>query len=249
MVDLHNQLGVQSWCFRNFKTAPALIEQVQRIGLRHVELCAVHADFANESSFEPLLAQYRAANVQITSIGVQTFKGDAAAEEKWFRFCKLAGATMISATFDIATVPHAYKTAEALAEKYDLLLAIHNHGGYDWLGNAVTLQHTFNHTGERVGLCLDSAWCLQAGENPLEWCTRFRNRLFATHIKDFTFLPTGKPEDVVVGTGNLKLQEYLSLIAAAPILKTITLEYEGDVDNPGPKLKDCVARVRQAATN
>ena len=105
MFDVQTQLGVQSWCFRNFKSPAALIEQVKAIGLSRVELCAVHADFNNESSFESTIAQFKSAGVQITSIGVQTFSGNEKTEENWFKFCQLAGAKMISATFDVSKMP------------------------------------------------------------------------------------------------------------------------------------------------
>ena len=248
MFDLKTQLGVQSWCFfGTSKRRQRLIEQVKGIGLSHVEVCAVHADFNNESSFEGTIAQFRNAGVQITSIGVQTFTGNEKAEENWFKFCKMAGAKMISATFDVGMVPQAYRVAERLAEKYDVVVGIHNHGGYDWLGNGMMLKHTLGYTVERIGLCIDSAWCLQAGEDPVKWAAEtFARRLYSTHIKDFIFHRDGKPEDVVVGTGNLKLKEYLAAVLKSSKLAAVTLEYEGDVENPGPKLKECVERVTAA---
>ena len=244
MLDVKAQLGVQSWCFRNFKTPAALIEQVKGIGLSRVEVCAVHADFNNESSFEGTIAEFKNADVQITSIGVQTFTGNEKTEENWFKFCKMAGAKMISATFDVATVPQSYRVAEKLAEKYDVVVGIHNHGGYDWLGNGMMLKHAFGYTSERIGLCIDSAWCLQAGEDPVKWAAEtFARRLYSTHIKDFIFHRDGKPEDVVVGTGNLRLKEFLAAVMKSSRLAAVTLEYEGDVENPGPKLRECVERV------
>jgi inosose dehydratase len=248
MFDAKARLGVQSWCFRNFKSAPALIQQVKAIGLSHVEVCAVHADFNNEASFEGTISQFKNAGVQITSIGVQTFTGYEKTEENWFKFCQMAGAKMISATFDVASVPQSCRVAEKLAEKYDVVVAIHNHGGYDWLGNAMMLKHTFGYTGDRIGLCLDSAWCLQAGEDPVKWAAEtFARRLYSTHIKDFIFHRDGKPEDVVVGTGNLKLKEFMTAVLKSSQLAAVTLEYEGDVENPGPKLKECVDRVHSLA--
>jgi sugar phosphate isomerase/epimerase len=246
MIDVQRSLGVQSWCFRQFTTLDGLVGQIKSIGLSRVELCEVHANFGDEGSFERLISGLHESGVAITSIGVQRFKGDEPTEEKWFRFCKMAGARMISATFDVAAVPQAFRIAEKLAEKYDMVVGIHNHGGYDWLGNAMMLKHAFNSTGERIGLCIDSGWCMQAGEEPLKWVEKFQGRLFGTHIKDFVFHRDGRPEDVVAGTGNLKLAEYLAAIAQAPRVETVTLEYEGDAENPGPKLKECVERVNRS---
>ena len=129
------------------------------------------------------------------------------------------------------------------------MLGIHNHGGYDWLGNATMLQHTLKNTGERIGLCIDSAWCLQSKEDPVKWAERFNSRLYGVHIKDFVFKPTGKHEDVVVGTGNLKLPEFMKLSLKAPKVVAVTLEYEGDIENPGPKLRECVEKIAAAVAS
>jgi len=244
MFDTVGRLGVQSWCFRNFKTTEALLAEVKKIGLARVELCGVHADLNDESKFEPVVAAFKKAGVAITSIGVQTFADDAAKEENWFKFAKLAGATMISTSFDVSKVPGAYRTVERLGDKYDINLGIHNHGGYHWLGSRDMLSHVFKNTSARVGLCMDSAWMMQAGEDPIKAAEQFQARLYGVHIKDFVFNRAGRTEDVVVGTGNLKLAELLALINKTPHCKCVTLEYEGDVENPGPKLKECVDKVQ-----
>jgi sugar phosphate isomerase/epimerase len=247
MFDVNSQLAVQSYCYRNFKPIDALIGQIKALGLSRTELCAVHIDFANEALFESTIAQFKAANIQIASIGVQYFKGDPAVEEKWFKFAKAAGCKMISASFFIDGTPNSIRMVEKFADKYDLLVGIHNHGGYDWLGNGTILEHTFKNSSERIGLCIDTAWCLQARQDPVKWADQFKNRLFGAHIKDFVFHKDGKPEDVIVGTGNLKLKEFLNLLTNSPKGATaITLEYEGDVDNPNPKLKECVQKIKEA---
>ena len=128
-----------------------------------------------------------------------------------------------------------------------MLLGIHNHGGYNWLGNLDMVGHILAHSGPRVGLCLDTAWAIQSGEDALKWATTLQAKMFSVHVKDFTFDRAGKWTDVVVGTGNLKLKELLALAAAAPQMAASTLEYEGDVTNPGPALKECVAAVRRCA--
>jgi len=246
MFDLAHNLGVQSYCFRGFKSIAELIGQIKGIGLDRTEVCRVHADFDNEALFEGVLAQFRAAGVAISSIGVQTFRG-ATVEESWFRFAQAAGCRMIAMTFDLKAMPGVIPATEKLAEKYDMLLGIHNHGGYNWLGNLDMVSHVLGNSGPRLGLCLDTAWAIQSGEDALKWAERLQPKLFGVHVKDFTFDRGGKWTDVVVGTGNLKLKELLALAVAAPRMAAITLEYEGDVANPGPALQECVAAVRRYA--
>jgi len=242
MFNAAEKLAVQSWCFRAFKPLDQLIAQVKAIGLKRIELCGVHADFNNEATFDNVLATFKNAGVQIASIGVQRFAA-APVEESWFKFAKAAGATMISTTFALDKMPDCIPHAIKLADKYDIDLGIHNHGGYDWLGNETMIAHILKHNSPRLGLCIDSAWCLDAGHDPVIWAEKFADRLYGTHIKDFIFHRNGKGEDVVVGEGNLNLANYIKLIAANPKCRAITLEYEGDENNPGPKLKECVAKI------
>ncbi len=246
MFNVEKNLAVQSWCFRNFKTVEALLEQTKKIGLSRVELCAIHADFNDPAKSDGVIEQFKKAGVQITSIGVQTFCNNEAQEDKWLQFAKKAGCKMISAAFDPFKQPECFQTAEKLAEKYDINLGIHNHGGHDWLGSTQTLDYVFKKTGPRIGLCLDTAWMMAAGEDPIKAAERFKHKLYGAHIKDFVFDRAGKPEDVVVGTGNLNLKALLAIINEQPKCQSVTLEYEGDESNPGPKLKECVEKIRSA---
>lgn len=239
-------LGVQSWCFRTYKTNPEVIREIKACGLKNIELCGAHADFKDPSKFEEIIRTYRKAGVKILSIGVQYLKGDAKIEENYFKFAKMAGAKFMSVSFAMNEIPKSFKVSERLAQKYGIKLAIHNHGGYDWLGNLHALDYVFQRTGPRVGLCLDTAWSLQAGINPLKMIERFGDRLYGVHIKDFTFDKTGKPADVVAGTGNLDLKALFAAMDKAKFKGYIVIEYEGDVENPTPAIKKCVQRVRKA---
>jgi len=246
MIDITTNLGAQSYCFRHFTDNLKVIELLNECGLKQIELCGVHADFADVSSFDGVIETYQNSGVEIVAIGVQGFAGDAEREEKYFEFAKRAGCRFISADFDIAVAPEAFAVAEALADKYDINLAIHNHGGRHWLGNAQTLENIFKNTGQRIGLCLDTAWALDAREDPIAMIEQFGNRLYGLHIKDFVFDRDGAPEDVVVGSGNLDLTKMLSALKSVNFDGYAVLEYEGDVENPVPALQKCVKAVRVA---
>jgi sugar phosphate isomerase/epimerase len=247
MFDVSQHLGVQSWCFRNFKTIPALIEQLKLLGLSRLELCAVHANFNKPEEFPAIAQQFKDAGITLTSFGVQYFDGKPE-EENWFKCAKIAGISMIAASFDLSKMPDVLAKSVALAEKYDIKLGIHNHGGYDWLGSNKMLNHILDHTPPVVGSCLDAAWMVQSGEDPIKFADKWADRLYGVHIKDFTYASTGRWSDVVVGTGNLKLPEFLAVVTgkAAPACKCVTLEYEGDIENPLPKLAECVEMIKKA---
>ena len=246
MNNVVKDLAVQSWCLRAFQSNEQVIEQLQAIGVSNVEVCGKHCDFGNETVFEEVIAKYRAAGINILSIGVQGFCGDEKTEEKFFKFAKMAGCRQISASFDVGHVPGAYRIVEKLADKYDVNVAIHNHGGYNWLGSRQMLSQVFSQTSPRIGLCLDAAWAMQAGENPIQMAEQYIDRLYGVHLKDFVFDRAGQWHDVVVGEGNLDLAKMLEIIRTkAPANCSPIIEYEADVENPGPALQRCVAAVKQ----
>lgn len=245
-MNIMQDLGVQSWCFRGFKENEKVIQLVKQCGLSKVELCAVHADFTDEKTFDDVIGTYRKAGVAIISIGVQSFSNDRKTETKFFQFARKAGAKVISADFAIDTVPSSFRTAGKLADKYDINLAIHNHGGRHWLGSVAMLRNTFSKTSERIGLCLDTAWAIDSGEDPIAMAESFRGRLYALHIKDFVYDKARKPHDVVVGQGNLDLKKLMKILKDMRFAGASILEYEGDVDNPAPAIKRCVTAVRGA---
>jgi inosose dehydratase len=246
MTDVKNALGIQSYCFRHFKKNEEVIEKLKSCGVDKIELCAVHADFTDESRFDEVIKLYADGGVEIVSIGVQSFNDDEVTERKYFEFAQRANVKFMSCSFGIDKAPQSIEAAERLATEYGVKLAIHNHGGYNWLGNSATLGKILSQTGENIGLCIDTAWALHSGENPLDWVEKFGSRLYGVHIKDFVFDRAGKGEDVVVGTGNLDLPQLLQKLKAVNFAGYAVLEYEGDVENPVPALIECVAAVEAA---
>lgn len=246
-MNIGEELAVQSYCFRHFKDNTEVAGKVKDCGLSRIEVCAVHADFADESCFDGVIEAYRSQDVQIIGIGVQGFNNDADKERKFFEFAKRAGIKTISANFNPGTTPDSFKTAEKLADEFDINLAIHNHGGRHWLGSTQMLKEVFSKTGPRIGLMLDTAWALDSHEDPVKMAQTFGDRLYGVHIKDFVFDRAGKPEDVVVGTGNLDLPGLFKVMKEANFSGSPILEYEGDVENPVPALRECVEAVRKEA--
>jgi len=247
MPTLTDSLGVQSYCFRAIKGNAGVAEAVKRVGLDKVELCAAHVKFGEVEQHAPAIETYRAAWVAIQSIGVEGMGDDEAENRKRFEFAKAAGCRHISINFNPGTFEAAHPIVQKLAEEYDMRLGIHNHGGHHWLGNGQMLDHVFSTTSPRIGLCLDTAWALDASLNPVEAAEKYAARLYNIHIKDFIFDRARKPEDVVVGTGNLDLPSLVATLKKNSFSGPAVLEYEGDVDNPVPALSECVVKIRETA--
>lgn len=242
--------GVQSFCFRHFKENATVAGLVREIGLDKIELCAVHADFSDPRAFGEIVKTYQGEGVSVISIGVQTFKGEPG-EKAWFDCAAAAGAKHISAHFTPDTFMTAIPRVRAWCREYGIQIGIHCHGGYNFNGAPATLQHLVELGTPEIGMCIDTAWAMQIGPrqgNPIDWVRKlFPGRVYGVHYKDFVFGRDGMWEDVVVGTGNLDLPEFVKALQETGFDGMAVLEYEADVENPVPALKNCVKQMRAMA--
>ena len=245
-MNISKNLAVETYCFRNFNNAE-VIEMTKACGLESVEIAAfgVHADISKPETFEQVISTYSDGGVTLCSAFCNEFTDNADKARENMEFAKAAGIGILTCDFDIQTMPECFKTAEALAEQYDVRLAIHNHGGTHWLGSSRILEWVFGRTNDRIGLCLDTAWALDAHEDPVAMAEKFCDRLFALHLKDFVFDRAGAGEDVVIGEGNLDLKALIATLDKIGFDGPATIEYEGDADDPVPATRRCVEAVLQ----
>lgn len=252
MTDIQPALdfGVQSYCFRNFKDNAQVARMVREIGLDKIEVCAVHADFNDLDGWRGVVDTYRREGVSVISIGVQTLAGNEAVERPWFECVRAAGARHMAVHFRVDSFADAVPMAARLADEYDLRLAIHCHGGYSFGGQPDVLEHLLKLGGSRIGICLDTAWCMQIGPhagNPVKWVQRFAGRIYGVHYKDFVFGRDASWQDVVAGEGNLNMPELLRALKDTGFDGYAVTEYEADADNPVPALTACVKAIRSHA--
>lgn len=237
-------LAIQSWCYRHWKQLPDVLTQLKNTGVSAIELCGAHADFMDPAKHAQPIAQCKEAGVPIVAIGVERLTGDPAKDRPRFEFCKSAGIKNMSFTFAPEAMFDGLRNIEKLADQYDVNLGIHNHGGYDWLGNPTILQYVFGKTSKRIGLHLDTAWAIDAKQNAVQMVEQFADRMHGIHVKDFVYDRARQPKDVVIGTGNLDLPKLMQTLKQINFVGPMVIEYEGDVENPVPALKQCVAALR-----
>ena len=244
-MDYISKLGVQSYCYREIRQLPDLVKAVRETGVDRIELCGVHIDFNDIKSHAPVVNALQEGGLTIVSSGVNRVFADEAKSRPLFEFCAEAGARLMSVSFNIHELPGCLRTAEKLAEEYDIRLGIHNHGGYDWLGNIETLRWIFNQTSPRIGLMLDTAWALHTGQPATNYVKAFGERLYGVHLKDFSFDDKGKWRDATVGQGTLDLPELKRALEEVGFSGEPILEFEGDPSNPVPALQKCVEEIRK----
>jgi len=90
-------LGVQSYCFRNFDTEPAL-KRTQDLGLHYIEFYQKHAPAnASADQIQALLKLCRDYEITPVCYGVQDFSNNHDANKKIFEYGKALGVKTMSA--------------------------------------------------------------------------------------------------------------------------------------------------------
>lgn len=105
------------------------------------------------------------------------------------------------------------------------------------------MEALLNRSAEAVGLCLDTAWAMEAGEDPVALLRDFGDRIYGIHLKDFAFDGEGVT-DVPIGRGALDLAGCLREMLRLPALAYLSLEYEGEPDDPLPGIMESKGRLQ-----
>jgi len=244
MYNLNKEIGIKSYSFRAIEENTDVAAAVKACGASTIDLSACHVNYDDQDAQERTIKIYREAGIRISGIGVVGAKDDEAFNRRFFEFARRAGCDVVSCSFGPEGHEAVLAMLERLCGEYDMRAAIHNHGGKHWLGNATILKYLLEKSGSSIGLCLDTAWCLQAGENPVAWLDAFGDRLYGVHFKDFIFSRDGAHTDVVVGQGALDLPAFLEKFRTLPFNGSAVIEYEGD-DAVGQSQR-CVEAIRAA---
>ncbi len=235
------RLGVQSWCYRDFKGTDNLIRLLHDSELDTIELCGTHYDFNDRAGWTKVIEELEAASILINGCGINGMQNNEESLRNQFEFARRAGISAIGADLD----PDAIDLVEKLCEEYGVKVAIHNHGHWHRYGSRAQLRELFGKTSSNIGLCLDTGWALDSKENPLDYIDEFADRLFGVHLKDFNFDAEGQPLETVLGTGELDLPAIIAKLKEIHFAGYASLEYEGDASDPAPKLRACVENLRK----
>ena len=140
------------------------------------------------------------------------------------------------------------------ADEFGIRIGIHCHGGYMFGGSYDVMKHLLETSGDRVGLNIDTAWCMQIGPRlgkPIEWARdRFKGRVKGVHYKDFVFGRDGSWQDVVVGEGGPLVDGSLVVDAGVDVRGREILDSRGNptVEVDVELASGAIGRARQGKT-
>ncbi len=233
-------MGFQSYSLRHFTELDDFLEQAGRLGLHYVELYRGHLPTSTPlPQLEQIQKRLAAAGLITNAFGVEHFSEDHEANEAFFKFGKALGVRCLSAD----PRKNAFGSLEKLVEEYDVQIAIHNHGPEDerwrrpdWILEAVS------DLDPRIGACADLGHFIRADVDPIEALEMLGSRVLGVHLKDFD----QQGDDVVLGQGQLDVGQTLATLVKIGFDGPLSLEFEGDKENPIPKMLECLAIVRDA---
>jgi inosose dehydratase len=232
------RMGIQSYSLRAF-TLDEAIEMTNKLHLHYWESFQAHIPQTDSKERQQeILAKLKAADIKLTSWGVQGFDGDEAKARATFDFAKAMKLETIAAD----PAPASLDLLSKLVAEYKINIAIHNHGPgarYDKLPSVLT---AVNGRHPRLGVCVDTGHTLRSGEDPVEWVKALGPRVHDVHLKDV------KDTKIFteVGKGDLRTVDLFRELRRIKFKGVVNLEYEEHEKAPGPYIDLCLAATRDA---
>ena len=235
------RLGVASYSLRNFPRANA-IEMVKALRTPWVNLKSFHLPY--ELSATELAAARREvedAGLQIVGGGTITFDKDSDADvARYFDYARAAGMPLIVATMDPAILPR----VERHAKRYDIKVAIHNHGPEDpHYPSPYEALKAVKDMDPRMGLCIDIGHTARTGVDVVKAIADAGPRLLDMHAKDLRDMKD-KESQCIVGEGAMPIPAIFRQLVAMKYPGYVNLEYEIDADDPLPGMQRSFAYMR-----
>lgn len=228
MFDLTKLIGVKTFSFREIKDNALCAKAIRDCAGCTADISGTHVNYDAPETWEGIISNYNDNGVKITGLGVVMARPDEAFNKRYFEFAKMADIPLVSFSCEPDEWEKTVSIMEKFSEEYSIPTAIHNHGGYNWLGNSTIMKYVFGKCSKRVGLCLDTAWCIHTEkENPVQWMELFGDRMYGIHFKDFTWSRDGKHVDSIVGEGALDLAGTLNKFKEMEHIISAVVEYEG----------------------
>ena len=212
----------------------------KQAGLQYICLKSMHLPL--ESTPEQIavaVAKIKQAGLILNGCGVVAMTKEAQVQQA-FDYAKAAGMRVIVAMPQPAMLP----LVNQMVQKYDIRVAIHNHGPGDkvWPTPDLIIDK-ISSLDQRVGLCIDIGHTVRAGADLLAMTEKYAGRLYEIHMKDVSGA-TAKAKEVVVGKGVIDIPGFLRVLKKVHYDGVVSFEYESAEPDPLPGLLASVEYVK-----
>jgi sugar phosphate isomerase/epimerase len=236
------KLGIASYTFRDFKEPQQLVDFMKQLHLKYVNLKDFHLPEEPLDKVAERANFYRSSGLVITGGGTIYFPKDEDADIKAkFDYAKSAGFPLI-----VGSPSHeALGRVESFVKKYDIKLAIHNHGpeDKDW-PSAHDILKLIGKMDPRVGCCVDVGHSMRAGDDVPSTLREVGPRLLDIHMKDLADKDK-KESQVAVGEGVMPVKAIFQTLIDLKYPGYVDLEYEINEKDPMPGVVKSIASERK----
>jgi sugar phosphate isomerase/epimerase len=235
------ELGLADYTLHKFPLDKAL-PMAKRVGLLNFCIHPIHLPpNSKPEQIKDAVAKVKAAGLNLYACGVIYMK-TADEVNQAFAFAKTAGIRLIVGV----PMPELLPLANENVQKYDIRLAIHNHGPEDKVYPSPEVPYLkIKDLDPRLGLCIDIGHTLRSGMDPSDAAERFADRLFDVHIKDI-HVAARNGRGIEVGRGVIDIPKFLRTLDKVGYTGKVSFEYEKDMSDPLIGLAESVGYVRGA---
>ena len=232
-------LGLASYTFRAFDLDKTLA-QAKRAGLKNICLKSMHLPLTSSPEQLAAIAKKVAdAGLTLYGGGVVNMSNEGQVTQA-FQYGKGAGLRVLVISPDPALLPF----IEQQVKKYDISVAIHNHGPTDHrFPTPQSVYEKVQSLDRRVGLCIDIGHTVRAGVDLVAAVNKCHDRLLDMHVKDVTEA-TAKGKCIQLGRGVIDIPGLLRALVNVGYQGNASYEYEADEKDPLPGLCECVGYTK-----
>ncbi len=232
-------LGMASYTFREFSLEDTL-KMTKRLGLERIAFKSFHLPLESSDEEIKIVAEKtKAAGLDLYGCGVVYMQTEDEVERA-FHYAKTAGMRIIIGVPN----PDLLKKVNKKVNKYNIKVAIHNHGPDDKLYPTPESAYVrIKNLDPRIGLCIDIGHTQRAGVDPSESTLKFADRLHDVHIKDVT-TATKEGGTIEIGHGVIDIPKFLRTLIKLNYKGSVSFEFEKDGKDPLPGVAESVGYVR-----
>lgn len=235
------RLGVATYSLRKF-SRPEAIAMIQALGTPYASVKSFHLpyDLSGEEMAVAVRA-FRAAGIELRSGGNNNIREDTDEHVgAFFDYAKAAGLPMLV----IAPTPEVLPRIERFVKRYDIRVAIHNHGPEDaYFPGPADAMALIKEMDPRVGLCVDVGHTARTGVDVVQAIADAGDRVLDMHMKDLRDL-SDKESQCIVGEGAMPVADIFRQLRKMNYGGLVNLEYEIDAQDPLPGMKQSFAYMR-----
>lgn len=233
------KLGVASYSLRSFSQLEAL-DMTLRCGINRISFKSMHLPLdSDKETILKAVALCKEKGITLYGGGVIYMKTKEEVDQA-FEYAKAAGMEMIIGVPNHELLEY----VEGKVTKYNIKLAIHNHGPGDLLyPSAESAYVKIKNMDKRMGLCIDIGHTKRIGRDPEQDVKDFFDRVFDVHIKDVTKAETDG-QTCIIGRGVINFPSFLKAVIKLGYKGTLSLEYEAEGKDPLPGMMESFGYVR-----